>query len=68
MPVLLKGFDAHLKSADALIFQISHRLDLESASPQVWTKKQVEDLRLISLALFGLRNAIAEMANQVRDD
>ena len=68
MAVLLKGFDKDFKKADEMLGKFGHRLFLESNFPDVWTKKQVEDLRLIQSALVSLWNAMSEMANQVRDD
>jgi hypothetical protein len=68
MPVLLKDFDVAFKKADGFLSQFDHRLDLESANPKVWTKKQVEDLKVVAAALASLEDAISEMAARVRDD
>jgi hypothetical protein len=68
MAVLLKNFDVHFKRCAALADKFQDRLVLESASPKVWTKSQVEDLKLVEGALGELRYAISELANQVRDD
>jgi hypothetical protein len=68
MAVLLKNFDVHFSRCAALAEKFQDRLVLEGASPKVWTKARVEDLKLVEGALGELRNAIAELANQVRDD
>jgi hypothetical protein len=68
MAVLLKGFDKDFRKADETLDKLGHRIFLERNFPDVWTKKQVEDLMLIQSAMVSLFNAISQMANQVRDD
>lgn len=68
MAVLLKGFDKNFKKADEMLGKFDSRMFLEGTKPTVWTKQQVEDLKLLAAAMSSLWEAISEMANQVRDD
>jgi hypothetical protein len=68
MSVILKGFDTHRQKAVELLQKLDNRMFLESSNPSVWTKQQVDDLKLVTLAMFSLLNGLSEIANQVRDD
>ena len=67
--VKLKGsFDLRLRDAGANLQQFSRRLDIERARPTVWSKQQLDDLKLLYDGVGNLANALSELAAQVRDD
>ena len=65
---LRRSFDPLLSAAGVKLNQFGSRMTIERARPTVWSKEQLEDLKLLFDGIGHLANALSELAGRVRDD
>jgi hypothetical protein len=61
MQMKYSEYDDDMNAVSILLNKLDHRLELEGASPKVWTKAQVDDLRNLWSLCAMLKAALEDL-------